>query len=194
MRLNDIRDNKGARVPRVRVGRGVGSGLGKTAGSGQKGQKSRTGVSINGFEGGQMPLTRRLPKRGFNPLVRKDIPIVNLGDIQKAIEAGRLDIKNKITKEHLQSAGLVRRNKGNVRLLGDGVFSSKIDIEVISYSQKAKELVEKAGGVLHLVKEKLSSSKESKEDTSKKRASAEKGKKESKATSKKETKKAPKKE
>ncbi len=185
MRLNDIRDNKGARTSRVRVGRGVGSGLGKTAGSGQKGQKARTGVSINGFEGGQMPLTRRLPKRGFNPLVRKDIPIVNLGDIQKAIEAGRLDIKNKITKEHLQSAGLVRRNKGHVRLLGDGVFSSKIDIEVVSYSQKAKELVEKAGGALHIIEEKpASSSKEEKaKDVSKKKTPSKEG---AKKTSKKD--------
>lgn len=154
MRLNEIRDNKGARVSRVRVGRGVGSGLGKTAGRGYKGQKARTGVSINGFEGGQMPLTRRLPKRGFNPLVRKTTSVVNVGDIQRAIESGHLNEKEKITLSDLQAAGLVRKNKENVRLLGDGVLSSKIEIEVASSSGKARAIIEKVGGIIHITQEK----------------------------------------
>lgn len=149
MQLNQIRDNKGARVRRVRRGRGIGSGLGKTAGHGQKGQKARTGVSINGFEGGQMPLHRRLPKRGFKSHFKTSTAIVNLCRIQKAIDTKDISIKDKITYDILIKAGLVREGFKGVRLLASGDFSSKIEIEVVSYSLKAKERVEALGGKIY---------------------------------------------
>ena len=153
MQLNQIRDNKGARKRRVRRGRGIGSGLGKTAGHGQKGQKARTGVSINGFEGGQMPLHRRLPKRGFKSRFKTEYGIVNLCRIQGALDAKTISIKDKITYDVLVSIGLVREGYKGLRLLASGDFSSKIEIEVASYSLKAKERVEALGGTVHLLVE-----------------------------------------
>ena len=146
IKINDLRDNPGARKDRVRVGRGIGSGLGKTSGRGQKGQKSRSGVSIKGFEGGQMPLHMRLPKRGFNNIFAKDYAEVNLGLIQKAIDAGKLDAKAVIDHAALKAAGLARGGKDGVRLLGKGEFSAKASFKVAGVSKGAREAVEKAGG------------------------------------------------
>ena len=146
MKLTDIRDNEGARKNRMRVGRGIGSGKGKTAGRGVKGQKSRTGVSIKGFEGGQMPLHRRLPKRGFKNPFAKDYAIVNLGAVQKAIDAGRLDAKQPITGELLVAAGLVRQARDGIRLLAKGSLSAKATFQVAGASASAIAAVEKAGG------------------------------------------------
>src|SRR3954470_9852694 len=126
MKLNDLRDNKGARKSRVRVGRGIGSGLGKTAGRGQKGAKSRSGVSVFGFEGGQMPLHMRLPKRGFNNIFAKDYAEVNVGAIQKAIDSGRFEAEGVIDQAGLQAAGLSRGGKDGIRLLGKGSLTAKL--------------------------------------------------------------------
>src|SRR5690606_38794464 len=134
MKLNEIRDNPGARKSRVRVGRGIGSGLGKTAGRGQKGQKSRSGVSIKGFEGGQMPLHMRLPKRGFNNPCAQDYAEVNVGAIEKAIDSGKLDAKGTLTQAELAAAGLVRGGKDGVRVLGKGELTAKISVEVAGIS------------------------------------------------------------
>ncbi|MPS67073.1 50S ribosomal protein L15 [Novosphingobium aerophilum] len=147
MKLNDIRDNAGARHRRIRVGRGIGSGKGKTAGRGQKGAKARSGVSINGFEGGQMPLHMRLPKRGFsNKKFAKDYAEVNLGMIQKAIDAGKLDISGTVDHAVLQAAGLARGGKDGVRLLGKGELTAKVEFNVAGASKGAVEAVQKAGG------------------------------------------------
>ena len=147
MKLNDIHDNPGARKERMRVGRGIGSGKGKTAGRGQKGQKSRSGVAIKGFEGGQMPLHMRIPKRGFtNAKFKKDYAEVNLGMIQKAIDAGKLDAKKDIDHEALKAAGLARGGKHGVRLLGKGELKAKVSFKVDGVSKGAREAVEKAGG------------------------------------------------
>ena len=154
MKLNEIRDNKGARQGRVRVGRGIGSGLGKTAGRGQKGQTSRSGVSIFGFEGGQMPLHMRLPKRGFNNIFAKDYAEVNLGAIQKVIDAGKLDAKGTIDHAELKAAGLARGGKDGVRLLGKGECTAKLNLKVAGVSKGAREAVEKAGGSIELVERK----------------------------------------
>src|SRR6476659_6668149 len=151
MRLNEIRDNKGARKSRVRVGRGIGSGLGKTAGRGQKGQKSREGVSINGFEGGQMPLHMRIPKRGFNNIFAKDYAEVNLGAIQKALDAGKLSAKGTIDHDALKAAGLARGGKDGVRLLGKGGLSAKLAFRVAGVSAGARQAVEKAGGSVEVI-------------------------------------------
>lgn len=148
MRLNEVRDNPGAHRPRKRVGRGIGSGLGKTSGRGQKGQKARTGVSLLGFEGGQMPLYRRLPKRGFTNVFRKEFQIVNLGDLQKAVDAGRLDAGKPVDAGVLKTAGLVRKSKDGIRLLAKGELKTKLTIEVDGASKAAVEGVEKAGGKL----------------------------------------------
>src|SRR5690554_2997680 len=126
MKLNELRDRDGANKPRKRVGRGIGSGTGKTGGRGVKGQKSRSGVSINGFEGGQMPLYRRLPKRGFRALNAKDFTTVSVGRIQTAIDAGKLDASETVTVDTLVKAGVVRRVKDGVRLLGDGELKAKV--------------------------------------------------------------------
>ena len=151
MKLNEIRDNEGATRPRKRVGRGIGSGTGKTAGSGQKGQLSRSGVSLLGFEGGQMPLYRRLPKRGFNNArFAKDFSIVNVGRIQAAIDAGKLDGKSAITEETLLAANLVRSSADGVRLLGKGDVTAKLAIEVSGASAGAIAAIEKAGGSVTL--------------------------------------------
>ena len=150
IKLNDIRDNAGARKGRMRVGRGIGSGKGKTAGRGQKGAKARSGVSVNGFEGGQMPLHMRIPKRGFNNIFAKDFAEVNLGLIQKFIDAGKLDIKATIDHAALKAAGLARGGKDGVRLLGKGEFSAKVKFLVDGVSKGAREAVEKAGGSVEL--------------------------------------------
>ena len=147
IKINELRDNAGARKSRVRVGRGIGSGLGKTAGRGQKGQKSRSGVSIKGFEGGQMPLHMRLPKRGFNNIFAKDYAEVNLGAIQKLIDAGKIDAKKLLDHDALKAAGLARGGKDGVRLLGKGEFKAKASFKVAGVSKGAREAVEKAGGI-----------------------------------------------
>jgi large subunit ribosomal protein L15 len=151
MKLNDIKDNEGARKGRMRVGRGIGSGKGKTAGRGQKGQTSRSGVSIHGFEGGQMPLHMRLPKRGFNNVFAKDYSEVNLGAIQKAVDAGKLDAKAVIDQAALNAANLTRGGKDGVRLLAKGEFSAKLSFRVAGASKTAKEAVEKAGGSVDVI-------------------------------------------
>jgi large subunit ribosomal protein L15 len=149
MKLNELRDNEGARKSRMRVGRGIGSGKGKTAGRGQKGQKSREGVSIAGFEGGQMPLHMRLPKRGFNNIFAKDYAEVNLGAIQKAIESGKLTATD-IDHAALKAAGLARGGKDGVRLLGKGELTSALNFTVAGVSASAREAVEKAGGSVNV--------------------------------------------
>ena len=146
MKLHELRDNEGATKKRKRVGRGPGSGTGKMGGRGIKGQKSRSGVAINGYEGGQMPLYQRLPKRGFNKPNRKKFAVVNLGLIQKFIDAGKLG--EEITETELVDSGLVRRKLDGVRVLAKGEFSSKIRITVTGASKSAIEAVEKAGGSL----------------------------------------------
>ena len=150
MKLNEIADNEGARRGRLRVGRGIGSGKGKTAGRGVKGQKSRTGVAIKGFEGGQMPLHRRIPKRGFRPPHQKMWQIVNLGTLQKAIDANKLDAGKPIDGAALQAAGLFKNAADGVRLLGKGGITSKIEIKVAGASASAIAAVEKAGGKVEL--------------------------------------------
>ena len=137
MKLNDIRDNDGARKSRIRIGRGIGSGKGKTGGRGQKGQKSRSGVAIKGFEGGQMPLHMRLPKRGFNNPFGKDFAEVNLGMVQKFIDAGKLDAKATLDHETLKAAGLARGGKDGVRLLGKGELTAKVAFKVAGASKGA---------------------------------------------------------
>ncbi len=146
MKLNELRDNPGAAKKAKRVGRGPGSGKGKTAGRGIKGQKSRSGVAINGYEGGQMPLYQRLPKRGFNKPNRKQYAVVNLGLIQKFIDEGKL--KGDITEDSLVESGLVRRKKDGIRVLAKGDFNAKASISVTGASKSAIAAVEKAGGSL----------------------------------------------
>ena len=152
MRLNDISDNPGAVKRKLRVGRGPGSGKGKTGGRGIKGQKSRSGVSINAFEGGQMPLYQRLPKRGFNSRKSKKLlDQVNLGSIQKLIDAKKILENKPIDIDLLRSVSLINKNAVFVKLLAKGVLTSKVKIEVSSASEKAKEAVEKIGGELNLI-------------------------------------------
>jgi large subunit ribosomal protein L15 len=146
MKLNEIRDNDGAHKRRMRVGRGIGSGKGKTGGRGVKGQTSRTGVSINGFEGGQMPLHRRMPKRGFNQPNRKHYSVINLATIEKAITEGKLTGKDTITVATLVEAGILRRPHDGVRLLAKGVLTKKVQLEIAGASAAAIAAVEKAGG------------------------------------------------
>ncbi len=148
MRLNELADNEGARKPARRVGRGIGSGTGKTAGRGHKGQKARTGVAIKGFEGGQMPLYRRLPKRGFHNPNAKSFQELTVTKLATAIEAGRVDAKQKLTEAVLLEAGVVRRILDGVRLIGGGEFKAKVDIEVTGATKGAIALVEKAGGTV----------------------------------------------
>ena len=145
MKLNELRDNEGATKNRIRVGRGIGSGKGKTCGRGVKGQKSRSGVSIHGFEGGQMPIYRRLPKRGFNNPFAKTFAVVNLDTIQKAIDAGKLNA-SEITKESLLASNVISKELDGVRLLARGSVTVAINIVVDSASKAAIEAVEKAGG------------------------------------------------
>jgi len=151
MKLNELRDNDGARKSRMRVGRGIGSGKGKTAGRGQKGQKSRGGVSIAGFEGGQMPLHMRLPKRGFNNIFAKDFAEVNVGAIQKMIDAGKIDAGQPLDHDALKAAGLARGGKDGVRLLAKGALTAKLTLTVAGASKGAIEAVEKAGGSVDVI-------------------------------------------
>lgn len=146
MKLNDLRDNEGARKKRITVGRGIGSGKGKTCGRGVKGQKARTGVSIRGFEGGQMPIHRRIPKRGFNNIFAAEYAEINLGRLQQAIESGKVDAKQPITSESLLAAGVVIKARDGVRLLGKGEIKTKVDLTVAGASKSAIAAVEKAGG------------------------------------------------
>ncbi|MEM1388275.1 MAG: 50S ribosomal protein L15 [Pseudomonadota bacterium] len=148
MKLNELRDNPGATKKAKRLGRGPGSGKGKTAGRGIKGQKSRSGVAINGYEGGQMPLYQRLPKRGFNKPNRKKFAVVNLGLIAKFVEAGKLDAGQNIDEDALVASGLVRRKLDGVRVLAKGQIATKIDLSVTGASKAAVAAVEKAGGSL----------------------------------------------
>src|SRR5918992_3561228 len=151
MRLNQIKDNSGARKLRVRIGRGIGSGLGKTGGRGGKGQTARAGVRLGGFEGGQMPLHRRLPKRGFNKWARKEFNQVNLGGLQRAIDDGRLKPGKPIDVAALVAAGVLRRAKDGVRLLGGGELKAKLDITVDHATSSAKAAVTKAGGSVKII-------------------------------------------
>lgn len=150
MKLNEIKDNEGARKSRKRVARGIGSGSGKTGGRGVKGQKSRSGVAVNGFEGGQMPIYRRLPKRGFNNPFSKEFAVVNLDTIQKAVDAGKLKAEA-IDVDTLMSAGIVPKKLDGVRLLARGALTAKVVISVNSASKAAVEAVEKAGGKVNFI-------------------------------------------
>ena len=152
MKLHELSDNAGATKKRTRVGRGVGSGKGKTGGRGIKGQKSRSGVAINGYEGGQMPLYQRLPKRGFNKPNRKEFAVVNLGLIQKFVDAKKLDGAAAITEDALIASGLVRRKLDGIRVLAKGEVTATLHIEVTGASKAAVEAVEKAGGSLKVTK------------------------------------------
>ena len=164
MRLNGITDKDGARQTRKRLGRGIGSGLGKTGGRGGKGQTARTGVRINGFEGGQMPLYRRLPKRGFNPPFAKDYNEINVGALQEAIDAGRVDAGKPVDVGSLVEAGVLRRPRDGLRLLGSGELKSRLAITVVHASKSATAAVEKAGGTVSVVVAKVDA------DAQKKRA------------------------
>jgi large subunit ribosomal protein L15 len=150
MKLNELRDNEGATKRKKRIGRGPGSGMGKTGGRGIKGQKSRSGVAINGYEGGQMPLYQRLPKRGFNKPNRKKFAVVNLGMIQKFVDAKKIDAGGTITEDMLVESGLVRRKLDGVRVLAKGEVTAKLTLDVTGASKSAVEAVEKAGGSLNV--------------------------------------------
>ena len=154
MQLNQISDDAKAKKMRKRVGRGRSSGLGKTCGKGQKGQKSRSGVSLNGFEGGQMPLFRRLPKRGFKNIFRKKYREINLGRIQREIDTKKIDVSKTINEDVLQRVGLIKTSQDGVRLLGKGELTSKIQIEVVGASKAAVEAVEKLGGSVSILEKK----------------------------------------
>ncbi|EPE98803.1 MULTISPECIES: 50S ribosomal protein L15 [Rhizobium] len=151
MKLNEIKDNEGSTHSRKRLGRGIGSGSGKTGGRGVKGQKSRSGVAINGFEGGQMPIYRRLPKRGFNNIFKADFVVVSLERVQAAIDAGKLDAKSTVDAAALKAAGVIRRVKDGVRVLADGELKAKVKFEVAGASKPAVEKIEKAGGSVTLL-------------------------------------------
>jgi large subunit ribosomal protein L15 len=151
MKLSDIADNAGSRKKRMRVGRGIGSGKGKQAGRGGKGQTARSGVRIKGFEGGQMPLHRRLPKRGFNNIFRLDFAEINLDRIQQAIDSKLIDIKETVNVESLVKAKVIRRAKDGMRLLGRGELKAKLNLEVHGASKSAIEAVEKAGGTVKIL-------------------------------------------
>jgi large subunit ribosomal protein L15 len=151
MKLNEIKDNEGSSKDRIRVGRGIGSGKGKTGGRGVKGQKARSGVAINGFEGGQMPIYRRLPKRGFNNIFKADFVVVSLERVQAAIDAGKLDAKSTVDAAALKAAGVIRRVKDGVRVLADGELKAKVKFEVAGASKPAVEKIEKAGGSVTLL-------------------------------------------
>ena len=151
MKLSDIADNAGSRKKRMRVGRGIGSGKGKTSGRGGKGQTARSGVRIKGFEGGQMPMHRRLPKRGFNNIFRVEFAEINLDRIQQAVDSKLIDVKETVNAESLVKSGVVRRAKGGIRLLGRGELKAKLTIEVHGASKSAVEAVEKAGGTIKIL-------------------------------------------
>ena len=151
MKLHEIADNAGSRKKRMRVGRGIGSGKGKQAGRGGKGQTARTGVRIKGFEGGQMPLHRRLPKRGFNNVFRVEYAEINLDRLQEAIDSKLVDVKDTVNAESLVKSGVVRRAKGGIRLLGRGEIKAKVNLEVHGASKSAVAAVEKAGGTVKIL-------------------------------------------
>ena len=151
MKLTDIRDNSGAKKNRIRVGRGIGSGKGKTGGRGVKGQKARAGVAVKGFEGGQMPLYRRLPKRGFTNIFAKDLNEVNLGRIQQAVDAKKLDVTQPVTEATLVAAGVLSKVRDGVKILGNGELSAKLNLEVAAASKSAVAAIEKAGGSVKLL-------------------------------------------
>jgi len=150
MKLNELADRPGSTKDRMRVGRGIGSGKGKTAGRGVKGQKARTGVAIKGFEGGQMPLHRRLPKRGFTNIFAKDYNEIGLDRVQQALDAGKLDGKTPVTAATLAAAGVIRRVRDGVRLLANGEITAKVDFEIAGASKAAIAAVEKAGGTVKI--------------------------------------------
>ncbi len=153
VKLNDISDNPGASKNRMRVGRGIGSGKGKTGGRGVKGQKARTGVAVKGFEGGQMPLHRRLPKRGFHNPFPTDYNEVNLGRIQQALDAGKLDSQAVVTQESLLAAGVIAKPRDGVKILGQGALTAKLSFEVAAASKGAIATIEGAGGKVTLLKD-----------------------------------------
>ncbi|MFA5950004.1 MAG: 50S ribosomal protein L15 [Hyphomicrobium sp.] len=162
MRLNEIKDNAGARKVRVRIGRGIGSGVGKTGGRGGKGQTARTGVAIGGFEGGQMPLHRRLPKRGFNKFDRKSFNEINLGALQQAIDEGKLKAGQSVDVAVLVETGILRRPKDGLRLLGAGELKTKLSLTVNHATETARAAVEKAGGTVSLIVKKVLAADEAK--------------------------------
>ncbi len=151
MKLSDLRDNEGAAKNRRRIGRGIGSGRGKTGGRGVKGQKSRSGVAIKGFEGGQMPIHMRLPKRGFNNIFAKRLNIINVGALQAAVDAGRIDPGQPVTVEALVATGILRRAKDGVRVLGDGELTTSLKVSVYGASKAAVDAIEKAGGSVEVI-------------------------------------------
>jgi large subunit ribosomal protein L15 len=151
MKLNELKPKAGSRKKRMRVGRGIGSGKGKTSGKGGKGQTARTGVALHGFEGGQTPLYRRLPKRGFNKPNRKSYAEINLDTLQKAVDAGTLDAKKPIDAAALLAAKVIRRKQDGVRLLGKGALKAKLTLKVTGASEAAKAAVEKAGGTVEVI-------------------------------------------
>jgi large subunit ribosomal protein L15 len=171
MRLNGIKDNAGARKTRVRIGRGIGSGLGKMGGRGGKGQTARSGVAIGGFEGGQMPLHRRLPKRGFNKWRPKSFNEINVGALQQAIDDKRIDAGNPVDVASLVAAGVLRRPQDGLRLLGDGEITAKVSITVNHATAKAKAAIEKAGGTVNVIVPKVLEADEAK----RKKSAAKKG-------------------
>ena len=151
MRLNELRDNPNARKSRTRVGRGIGSGKGKTAGRGHKGQKSRSGVAIKGFEGGQMPIHMRLPKRGFNNFTRKDFAELTLGNLQNAITKGLIDKNNPITEVELNAAGIVKKSKAGIKLLNKGDLKDKIEISLSKATKSCVKVIEELGGKVSIL-------------------------------------------
>jgi large subunit ribosomal protein L15 len=155
MRLNEIKDREGARKARLRIGRGIGSGIGKTGGRGGKGQTARSGVAIGGFEGGQMPLYRRLPKRGFTPINRLRFNEVTLARLQDAIDRGRLDASQQVNVTSLIAAGVVRRALDGVRIIGTGELKAKVDLKVNHATASAKAAIEQAGGSIELIVKKV---------------------------------------
>lgn len=162
MRLNEIKDKTGARKLRVRIGRGIGSGVGKTGGRGGKGQTARAGVAIGGFEGGQMPLHRRLPKRGFNKWRRKDYNEINVGVLQQAVDRKRIDASKPIDVATLVAAGVLRRPKDGLRVLGEGKLKAKLAVTADHASASAKAAIEKAGGSIKLIEKKVLAADEAK--------------------------------
>ena len=164
MRLNELRDNPGATRARKRVGRGIGSGKGKTAGRGHKGQKSRSGVAIKGFEGGQMPIYRRLPKRGFNNIFRLDYNEINIGRLQLAVDEGKLDASKPVNMDALIAAGVVSKAKDGIRLLAKGKIKAKLALEVSGASEAAVKAVEAAGGSVNVAAFKAADSAADKSD------------------------------
>ncbi|RDD61651.1 50S ribosomal protein L15 [Ferruginivarius sediminum] len=146
MKLNEIKDNEGATRARKRLGRGIGSGLGKTSGKGHKGQRARSGVALHAFEGGQMPLHRRMPKRGFTNKWAKNFVEVNLDQLQKAVDSGRIDPANPVDAKVISAAGILKRTRDGVRILGRGELKAKLELVVAGASKSAREAVEKAGG------------------------------------------------